>query len=207
MKVSELLGDENLIRTLNESKSTAEYVAARLRNIGQTSQFIQRARNTYAPVAYRAAILYFVVQDLQKVNNMYQFSLSWFKKIFTKSLEMTNVVREEPKGADDSDVDDGQTEGSSRPRGSAFSVEERIDLLMRTFTQELFKRIQMAIFEGDRNVVTYMLVTRVMQAENFIDQSLFDFLMCGAQSVSAGIQVPREINTLPWMNNMMWADL
>jgi dynein heavy chain len=34
MKVSDLLGDENLIRTLNESKNTAEYVAARLRNIG-----------------------------------------------------------------------------------------------------------------------------------------------------------------------------
>jgi hypothetical protein len=34
MKVNDLLGDENLIRTLNESKNTAEYVAARLRNIG-----------------------------------------------------------------------------------------------------------------------------------------------------------------------------
>jgi len=40
MKVSDLLGDEDLIRTLNESKNTAEYVAARLRNVGQTSQFI-----------------------------------------------------------------------------------------------------------------------------------------------------------------------
>ena len=34
MKVSDLLGDESLISTLNESKNTAEYVAARLRNIG-----------------------------------------------------------------------------------------------------------------------------------------------------------------------------
>jgi len=79
MKVNSLLGDDNLIRTLNESKNTAEYVASKLKNIAQTNQFIQRSRDIYAPVAYRAAILYFVVQDLQKVNNMYQFSLSWFK--------------------------------------------------------------------------------------------------------------------------------
>jgi hypothetical protein len=43
----------------------------------------------------------------------------------------------------------------------------------------------MAVFEDDRHVITYMLVMRVMQAENFIDQSLCDFLMCGAQSISA----------------------
>jgi hypothetical protein len=65
----------------------------------------------------------------------------------------------------------------------------------------------MAVFEDDRHLVTYMLVMRVMQAENFIDQSLCDFLMCGAQSVSASAQVPRELDTLPWMSNMMWADL
>lgn len=37
MDVMDLLGDESLIRTLNESKSTAEYVASKLKNIGQTN--------------------------------------------------------------------------------------------------------------------------------------------------------------------------
>lgn len=85
-------------------------------------------------MAYRAAILYFVVQDLQKVNNMYQFSLSWFKQIFTKSLELTNVVRDDPGKADESEPEGGNTDRSSKPHNNAFSVEERIDLLMRTFT-------------------------------------------------------------------------
>lgn len=57
-------------------------------------------------MAYRAAILYFVVQDLQKVNSMYQFSLSWFKQIFSKSLELTNVVRDDPGKLEESDEDD-----------------------------------------------------------------------------------------------------
>ena len=47
----------------------------------QTNQFIHRAHDLYAPVAYRAAVLYFIVQDLQKLNPMYKFSLGWFKDL------------------------------------------------------------------------------------------------------------------------------
>jgi len=90
---------------------------------------------------------------------------------------------------------------------NTFSIDERIELLMRTFTQELFKKIQMAVFEEDRKLITYMLVTRVMESESFIDRNLFDFLISGARSVSAATQVPEELDRLPWLNSMVWADL
>ena len=135
--VGELLGDDNLIRTLNESKNTAEFVASKLKNIAQTNQFIQRAREKYAAVAYRASILFFVVQDLQKVNHMYQFSLNWFTSIFTRALELTNALREEHGKPEDSD-EEGQ---SLKVLNNTFSVEERIELLMKTFTQELYKKL------------------------------------------------------------------
>lgn len=131
MKVHELLGEDILIRTLNESKNTAEYVASKLKNIAQTDQFIQRSRDMYSPVAYRAAILYFVVQDLQKINSMYQFSLAWFKSVFIKSLELTNALKEDASKAG------GESEGEDdalKLLNNTFSVEERIELLMKTFT-------------------------------------------------------------------------
>jgi hypothetical protein len=65
---------------------------------------------------------------------MYQFSLSWFKRIFTKSLELTNVVRDDPGKADESEPEGANTDRSSKPHNNAFSVEERIDLLIKTFT-------------------------------------------------------------------------
>lgn len=79
--VDGLLGDEALVQTLSASKDTAEYVAARLRNIATISAFIEKSREAYAPVAFRAAVLYFALQDLAKVNPMYQFSLRWFKDV------------------------------------------------------------------------------------------------------------------------------
>jgi hypothetical protein len=65
----------------------------------------------------------------------------------------------------------------------------------------------MAVFEEDRKLVTYMLVMRVLESESFIDRNLLDFLINGAKSVSPTAQVPATINTLPWLDNMMWADL
>ena len=40
MEVDQLLSDENLIRVLNESKNTAEYVASKLKNRSVTTLFI-----------------------------------------------------------------------------------------------------------------------------------------------------------------------
>jgi dynein heavy chain len=40
----------------------------------------------YAPVAVRAANLYFAVTELYKVNNMYQFSMKWFFNVFNQTL-------------------------------------------------------------------------------------------------------------------------
>jgi hypothetical protein len=46
---------------------------------------------------------------------MYQFSLSWFKRIFTKSLELTNVVRDEPGKAEESEPEGANTDRSAKP--------------------------------------------------------------------------------------------
>lgn len=48
-------------------------------------------RNVYLPLANHASKLYFVITDLAKVNNMYQFSLSAFLRLFHRNLERTEV--------------------------------------------------------------------------------------------------------------------
>jgi hypothetical protein len=65
----------------------------------------------------------------------------------------------------------------------------------------------MAVFEDDRNLVTYMFALRIMQAENFVDQGLGDFLLRGAQRFAGDTRVPDDITELPWLDNLVWADL
>ena len=117
------------------------------------------------------------------------------------------MLRDAPGALGEEDQDGGEGDPSLKLLNNTFSVEERIDLLTRTFTQELFKKIQMAIFEGDRKLITYMLVLRVLQAENFIDRGLYDFLIGGAQVIPSGAQAPADTSATPWLTDEMWADL
>jgi len=135
---------------------------------------------------------------------MYQFSLTWFKQIFAKSLEMTNITRDEPGALNASD-DEG--DNSLALLNNTFSLDDRIDLLMKAFTQELYKKLQMALFEEDKKLVTVIIVMRVMESESFIDKSLFEFLLNGPKNVSNNTSVPDDIKDAPWLTSMMWADL
>ena len=80
--VGKILANEKLIDILKESKTCAETVAEKLKKINSTNQFLQKSRQMYAPVAIRAAHLYFAVTELVQVNEMYQYSLKWFLNVF-----------------------------------------------------------------------------------------------------------------------------
>ena len=47
---------------------------------------IDDTREGFRACGKRAAVLYFVLNDLNKINPMYQFSLDWYKKLFEKSI-------------------------------------------------------------------------------------------------------------------------
>jgi len=48
---------------------------------------IDKARESYRPVAYRAALLFFCIIDLANVNPMYQYSLQWFIRLFEMGID------------------------------------------------------------------------------------------------------------------------
>lgn len=43
---------------------------------------IDDTRETYRPCGKQASTLFFVLNDLNKIDPMYQFSLEWYKKLF-----------------------------------------------------------------------------------------------------------------------------
>lgn len=59
-----ILDDEVLVATLNNSKSTSDTITARVKEAEDTERDINAAREVYRPVPVRASILYFVIADL-----------------------------------------------------------------------------------------------------------------------------------------------
>jgi len=48
---------------------------------------INETRDSFRPCGKIAAALFFVLLDLYKINPMYQFSLAWYREIFTGSIK------------------------------------------------------------------------------------------------------------------------
>lgn len=71
----DVLDDKKLVENLESSKNMATEIVKKVSESGQASLKIDEAREQFRPVATRASILFFVVNDLYKINPIYQFSL------------------------------------------------------------------------------------------------------------------------------------
>ena len=82
-----LLDDEQLVNTLHSSKITSSEVSEQLATSEQTEIKIDAAREGYRPCAQRASILFFLLNDLGRIDPMYQFSLDAYIDLFNNSID------------------------------------------------------------------------------------------------------------------------
>ena len=82
-----LLEDVALIDTLQSSKETSDEVKQALEQAEITMKKINDTREMYRSCGRQASILFFVLNDLNKIDPMYQFSLDWYKDLFVRSIE------------------------------------------------------------------------------------------------------------------------
>lgn len=83
----DILEDEELILTLEQSKLTSVAINERMVEAEKTSKMINENRENYRGVARRGSVLYFVISDLALIDPMYQYSLEYFGRLFNKRLE------------------------------------------------------------------------------------------------------------------------
>lgn len=69
------LGDYALVENLETTKRTAAEIEVKVAEGKNTEVKINEAREQYRPAAARSSLLYFILNDLNKINPIYQFSL------------------------------------------------------------------------------------------------------------------------------------
>lgn len=70
-EIEQILDEDTLIDTLERSKQTASEINSRMERAIIVTEEIATTRAAYKIVAIRGSILYFVIADMARINEMY----------------------------------------------------------------------------------------------------------------------------------------
>uniref|UniRef100_A0A7S2RVL0 Dynein heavy chain n=1 Tax=Mucochytrium quahogii TaxID=96639 RepID=A0A7S2RVL0_9STRA len=202
-----LLDDEELVETLAISKKTAEEVTHQLQVAEQTEIQIDATRQGYRPVSIRASILYFVLNDLSRVDPMYQFSLAAYNELFnssiTKSRKRTGNTIAEADNDDGGDDDHSDGEMDDVGPGNA-DLERRIKEINDYHTYAVYAYACRGLFERHKLLLSLQICLKTMQHENKIPKEELDFLLRGGNVVDRSDQRPNPakdmLDAVQWDN-------
>ncbi len=91
--------DVALIESLEESKRVATEINEKVKEAKTTEIAINENRNKYRNVAARGAMLFFLLNSLNKIHAFYQFSLNAFVSVFGRGLDLAPGGRKKKKPA------------------------------------------------------------------------------------------------------------
>ncbi|XP_044764909.1 dynein beta chain, ciliary [Coccinella septempunctata] len=145
-----LLGDTTLVENLETTKKTAAEIEEKVSEAKITSVKIDQAREHYRPAAARASLLYFILNDLNTINPIYQFSLKAFSVVFQKAIAKANPAE---------------------------LVAQRVDNLIDCISFSVFQYTTRGLFECDKLIFSSQMTFQILLMNEEISSTELDFLL------------------------------
>uniref|UniRef100_A0A3P9C2G1 Dynein axonemal heavy chain 6 n=1 Tax=Maylandia zebra TaxID=106582 RepID=A0A3P9C2G1_9CICH len=169
-----ILDNEELVQTLQESKVTSEAIKHRLEEAEATELMINSARERYRPVATRGSVLYFVVASLSEIDPMYQFSLKYFKHLFNSTIETSE---------------------------QSTVLEERLQILLNQILLNSYINVSRGLFEQHKLIYSFMLCVEIIRQPGEISDGEWWRFLKGASSLKK--EYPEQPD-VPWLSDFYW---
>ncbi|XP_043266980.1 dynein axonemal heavy chain 6 [Venturia canescens] len=173
----DILDNEDLIETLNDSKETSAIIATRLVETEATEEKISIAREKYRSVATRGSVLYFVVGNLAEIDPMYQFSLKYFTQIFNNVIETSE---------------------------KSYELEIRLKILYDEITLAIYTNVSRGLFERHKLVFGFMLNVAIYLNDEIISYPEWNFILRGA--TVAQLEADKKPD-YPTLSESMWKNV
>ncbi|XP_066430422.1 dynein axonemal heavy chain 6 isoform X1 [Eleutherodactylus coqui] len=169
-----ILDNEELINTLQESKITSAAIKTRLVEAEATEQKINTAREKYRTVATQGSVIYFVISSLSEIDPMYQFSLKYFKQIFNSTIET----------AEKND-----------------HLDVRLATLLTQTLFSSYTNVSRGLFEQHKLIYSFMLCIEIMRQKGEITDSEWNFFLRGAAGLDKERPSKPDV---PWLYDVLW---
>ncbi|CAG5123335.1 unnamed protein product, partial [Candidula unifasciata] len=144
------LGDYALVENLETTKRTAAEIEVKAAEAKVTEVEINNARENYRTAAARASLLYFVMNDLYKINPMYQFSLKAFNVVFDKAIDRAEVSEE---------------------------LKQRVNNLIDCITFSVYTYTTRGLFEKDKLIFSTQMTFLILLMNKQLNPVELDFLL------------------------------
>ncbi|XP_010633543.1 dynein heavy chain 6, axonemal [Fukomys damarensis] len=169
-----ILDNEELIDTLQDSKITSGAIKTRLKEAESTEQMINVAREKYRPVATQGSVMYFVIASLSEMDPMYQYSLKYFKQLFNTTIE-TSVKTDD--------------------------LQHRLEILLEQTLLNAYVNISRGLFEQHKLIYSFMLCVDIMRQQGSLTEAEWNFFLRGSAGMEKERPPKPEA---PWLPTAMW---
>jgi dynein heavy chain len=174
--IADILEDDELIHILDDATATSEDIKIRQEESKVTEAEIDKTREMYRPVAYRASVLFFTIIDLSAIDPMYQYSLQWFAGLFGSSID-------------------------NSPKSKTNNAAERIQFLNSYFTLALYENVCRSLFEKHKLLFSLILCVKILFGDNRMDADEWRFFLAGATG-----QIDVVPNPTDWLGDLEWGE-
>eukprot|EP00227_Mantoniella_beaufortii_P011774 CAMPEP_0197579874 /NCGR_PEP_ID=MMETSP1326-20131121/3768_1 /TAXON_ID=1155430 /ORGANISM="Genus nov. species nov., Strain RCC2288" /LENGTH=4505 /DNA_ID=CAMNT_0043143449 /DNA_START=243 /DNA_END=13760 /DNA_ORIENTATION=+ len=182
----DILEDIELIENLEQTKRTATEIAVKVTQATETQITINQTREIYRPVAARGALMYFLIDVLNVLDRVYQYSMANFVYILKKGMDVC------PGGPDQSMVPEAEKTEAVLP------VEKRVEALIESVTGTVFHYVASGLFERHKLIVASQLTIAVIKKQGKLPMQQFDWLLRGPRVTGVDNPLPE------WVGNSNW---
>jgi len=169
--VGNILDDVQLIDTLQSSKQTSAIIKQRVADSELTEQQIEETRSKYRCVAQRASILFFVISSMALIDPMYQYSLSYFAKLFNSIIE--NAAKSD-------------------------ELEQRLQILQTELTAQIYTNICRGLFERHKLIFSFLIGCMIQLHSQRISQSEWMYFLRGSNHTQQASPALQAISSKAW---------
>ena len=183
----DILEDIALIENLEETKRTSTEIAEKVVVASETQISINATREVYRPVAARGALFYFLIDVLNVLDRVYQYSMANYIYILKKGMDIC------PGGSDEEKL-----VPEDKKINKVLSVEQRVPALTESVTSAVFGYISAGLFERHKLIMATQLTMGVLRQQGKLDAELFNWLLRAPRSEGMDNPLPEWLGEANW---------
>jgi len=176
-----ILEDSTAVGVLSDAKVVADEINEKQKVAEETEKKIDAARADYKSCAKHASIVFFAVADMANIDPMYQYSLAWFIGLFVRAIQ----------------------DSTKSP-----NIAKRLDSLNSYFTFFLYRQVCQSLFEKDKLLFAFLLVSRMLlegsaAVKGKMDAAELRFLLTGG----IAMENPHPNPAPEWLSEKAWGEI